>query len=383
MFRRLTKQFLIIVNLVVALLFLLGCFGGRLQAEWLWFTGFFTLAAPYLFAVLVVFLLFWLFTRPVWLIISAIAIAIAWQPIRQFVAFRMEPAFALNKNTGNFRVMTWNVELFKIASVKKDPSKKQQMIDLIKQYNPDIACFQEMVASDSATDAINYLPQIALEIGLPYHFYAYNRKLKFDSKHQFGIIIMSKFPIESKHLVSYEPNDYNSIFQYADIKVKGQIVRIFNVHLQSMRFSNDNLAYIDEPDRQKAIKEGQNILFKLRFGFKRRMPQSTRIAKEISKSPYPVIVCGDFNDVPNSFAYYKIGKGLNNTFAVKGSGLGRTYQSITPTLRIDHIFSDPSINIEQVTRVRANVSDHYPVVTDFFMPVIDGHSPASDSTSRQ
>ena len=368
MFRKLTKQFLIIANLFIAAMFLVGCFGGKAQSIWLWFTGFFTLAAPYLLVILIIFVLFWLFTRPAWILISAVAIAVAWQPVKQMVAVRMAPAFEINKNSGNFRVMTWNVELFKVAQVIKHPELRQKMINTIRKYDPDVACFQEMVASDSATDALNYLPAIAKQLDMPYHYYAYNRTMKFDSKHQYGIIIMSKHPIESKHMISYDPNDYNSIFEYCDIRIKGQKLRFFNIHLQSMRFSNENLAYIDDPNRESAVKEGQNIILKLRFGFKRRIMQSTRIAAEIKKSPYPVIVCGDFNDVPNSFAYYKIGDGLNNAFAAKGSGLGRTFNSIAPTLRIDHIFSSKEINIEQASRIKIDVSDHYPVVADFFLP---------------
>ena len=83
-------------------------------------------------------------------------------------------------------------------------------------------------------------------------------------------------------------------------------------------------------------------------------------------SPYPVIICGDFNDVPNSYAYNTIGKGTHDAFTDKGTGIGRTYAGVSPTLRIDHIFADKHFNIEQYIRARKKISDHYPLITDLF-----------------
>jgi endonuclease/exonuclease/phosphatase (EEP) superfamily protein YafD len=79
-----------------------------------------------------------------------------------------------------------------------------------------------------------------------------------------------------------------------------------------------------------------------------------------------VIVCGDFNDVPNSYAYCTIGKGLQNAFTQKGSGLGRTFSGIAPTLRIDNIFADKRFTINQFVRDSKKISDHFPIVADMY-----------------
>jgi endonuclease/exonuclease/phosphatase family metal-dependent hydrolase len=94
------------------------------------------------------------------------------------------------------------------------------------------------------------------------------------------------------------------------------------------------------------------------------MVQARHIKEEIDKSPYKVIVCGDFNDVPNSYAYHTIGKDLLNAFTEKGSGLGRTFSGISPTLRIDNIFTDKKIATAQFTRVSKKLSDHFPIIAD-------------------
>ena len=80
----------------------------------------------------------------------------------------------------------------------------------------------------------------------------------------------------------------------------------------------------------------------------------------------PVIVCGDFNDVPNSYAYNTIGAGMKNAFAEKGTGIGRTFFGISPTLRIDNIFSDSRFNVEQYIRVKKKISDHFPIIADLY-----------------
>ena len=89
--------------------------------------------------------------------------------------------------------MSWNVEHFDILEHKTHPEKKQEMLDLINEYNPDIACFQEMVASDSVSNAINYIPDFKKKIKmLDYHF-SYNKRLDFDQNHHFGIISLLQF----------------------------------------------------------------------------------------------------------------------------------------------------------------------------------------------
>src|SRR5699024_2436148 len=96
----------------------------------------------------------------------------------------------------------------------------------------------------------------------------------------------------------------------------------------------------------------------------RRHIQAERVRAAIEKSPYPVIVCGDFNDVPNSCAYKTIGADLQDAFVKKGHGLSRTFSGIAPTLRIDNIFIDNKFFIRQFVRINKKLSDHFPVITD-------------------
>ncbi len=366
LFRRLTKKFFIISNIILAIFFLLGCYGGSFNPQYFWPLGFLTLAAFYLLILLVIFIVFWLFVKPKWALVSLIAIAVAYKPVTNIIPLRFSSTFSKQKQDAALRIMSWNVEHFDILEHKTHPEKKQEMLDLIKDYQPDIACYQEMVGSDSITTAINYIPAMMQQMPMEYFNYSYNRKVDFDGNHHFGIITFSKYPIINKQTVSFYPYDYNSIFQYSDIVKGADTFRVFNIHLQSLKFTATNLKFIDNPEMksEQDVEASKNLIYKLKIGFLKRKTQSERIKAEMDKSPYPVIVCGDFNDVPNSYAYTTIGRGLQNTFAAKGSGIGRTFTGISPTLRIDNIFVSDVFEVQQFTRIDKRLSDHFPVFAD-------------------
>ncbi|MBK9957143.1 MAG: endonuclease/exonuclease/phosphatase family protein [Chitinophagaceae bacterium] len=367
-FRKYTKRSLVLLNLVVAIFFLVGCYTVFFNAPQFWFLGVFNLSAFYLLLVLLFFILFWLFAKIKYAIIGIIAIAIAWKPMQHLVQLRQAPNFVLKKHPANIRIMSWNIEHFAILENKTNPGKKEQMLQLIRQYNPDVLCMQEAVASDSISGAINYLPDIMNRLNMGYYHYSYNRKIDFDSKHHFGILVLSKFPLASRHTLSHKPNDYNSIFQYVDVIKEQDTFRVFNIHLQSLKFSESNRVYLDKPEfeTKEDVDNSKSIIGKYRTGFIKKFYQSNRIKTAINESKYPVIVCGDFNDVPNSYAYSTIGKGLKNAFAEKGTGIGRTFVSISPTLRIDNIFVDKRFTVEQYVRIKRNLSDHYAISADLF-----------------
>lgn len=366
--RRFTRLVFVVANLLAAVFFLLGCYGDKFDLQRFWFMGFFPLAAFYFLLILVGFIFFWLFVKPVRMLISIVAIALAWWPLHHLVQIRLTPNFTMEKHPKNLRVMSWNVQHFEILQHKTHPERKEEMISMINQHQPDVACFQEMVASDAAPDAINYIPDFLKKLGFGYYHYTYNPKLDFDGKHHFGIITFSKYPIISKHDISYAPNDYNSIFQYADIVKEGDTFRIFNVHMQSLKFSDENIHFIEDPSLNKTadLKQSKNVISRFKKGFLKRQRQSERVKQAMNQSPYPVIICGDFNDVPNSYAYNTIGKDMKNTFEQKGTGIGRTFYGISPTLRIDHIFADPRFDVEQYLRIKKKLSDHFPIIADLY-----------------
>lgn len=364
--RRFTKRFLIFVNIIAAVFFLAGSYGYLLNPAYFWPVGLLTLTAFYFMLLLLGFVFFWLVIKPRLAFISIIALLLAYKPVSNIIAMRLPGPFAQAKPQNAIRVITWNVAQFNVMEDKKNPGVKKDMVDQVNYYQPDIACFQEMVAEDSAVKDHGHMDEFLEKLKFSNYFYSYNVKEDFWGYAHFGIIIFSKYPIINKQTISWYPNDYNSIFQFVDIVKGDDTIRVFNIHLQTLRFSKANLKYIDQPtvEDQTAIRESKNIIGKFKKGFLKRQLQAERIRVEIEKSPYPVIVSGDFNDVPNSYAYYTIGKGMKNAFVEKGSGLGRTFSGISPVLRIDNIFVDEEMEVLQFNLIKKKLSDHFPIIAD-------------------
>jgi endonuclease/exonuclease/phosphatase family metal-dependent hydrolase len=369
-FRRFTKRFFIVLNIIAAILFLMGCYGYLLSPRYFWPLGFLTLTTFYFLLALVAFIFFWLFIKPARAFISIAALVLAYKPITNIVPFRFPQAASKAKKENALRIMSWNVAQFNVMEDERHPDVKKQMFNLINEYQPDIACFQEMVAEDSSVRDHGHIDEFLEKLGFKNYFYSYNQKEDFWGQAHFGIIMFSKYPIINKQTIGPYPYDYNSTFQYADIVKGADTIRVFNVHLQSLRLSKENLKYIDKPTAENedaAINESKNIISKLKKGFLRRQVQADGIRAEMDKSPYPVIVTGDFNDVPNSYAYQTIGNHLKNAFAEKGSGLGRTFSGVSPVLRIDNIFVDGKMEVQQFQLIKKKLSDHFPIIADVQM----------------
>jgi len=375
LFRRISKKFFIILNLLTAVCFLIGCYASYFYNTGGWMFGLFPMIAFYLLLVLLLFFLFWLFLKSKWAIVFILAILAGYRPLSKIIPFRLATNFNKEKDTGALRIMSWNVAQFNILNNKQQPETRDRMMNLINEYRPDIACFQEMVAGDTLYNlntpyyhkySFFSVFEYESKLGYPGYFFSYNFKEDFLNHQHFGLIIFSKYPIINRRTVTNYPYDYNNNFQYADIVNNSDTIRVFNLHLQSLKFSANNLQYIDSPtlESKEDLLQTKSLLGKFRSGFVKRKLQADRIRGEIDLSPYPVIVCGDFNDVPNSYAYNTIGNGLQNAFAVKGAGLGRTFSGIAPTLRIDNIFAHPAFLVQQYCRVKKKLSDHFPIIAD-------------------
>lgn len=363
-FRRFTKKIFILSNIFVGIFFIAGASVKYLEPARWWFLSLFTLLLPYLLFILIVFILFWLLVKPYWSLVSIAAIAISFHAVREIFPLNFE-TFHKEKGKNSVRVMSWNVEFFSILNHKTHPEKKQQMLDLINSYQPDIACFQEVVAGENK-NAINYLPDLLDSLRFKNYLYSYRLKDNFDLDHHFGILILSKFPIVRKQTIVNNPNNYNSTYQFIDVLIGSDTVRVFNVHLQSLKFTTDNKEYLEKgpANNEKNIVESKSIISKIKQGVLKRSSQAFYLKDEMNHSPYPIILCGDFNDVPVSYAYEIIGDGLQNAFVKKGSGISRTYNSISPTLRIDNIFVSNDFTVNQFDRISVDLSDHFPIVSD-------------------
>jgi len=138
---------------------------------------------------------------------------------------------------------------------------------------------------------------------------------------------------------------------------------VFNFHLESVKFSKADYKFVSD-FTETANPYSSNtkvILGKLRRAFKSRAKQANIVAAFIRESPYPVIVCGDFNDTPLSYVYKTVSAGLNDSFLEIGQGTGVSYAGGIPFLRIDYILHSKSLEAFRFNIHNVNYSDHYPI----------------------
>ena len=363
-FRRFTKRILIISNIVIAVLYILAAVTPYVEPGSYWMLSVLTTGFPLLLLLLLLFFIFWLIVKPRWGFVSLIALLTGWKTMLQTVAVN----FSGNKSeaAGAFKIMSWNVHMFNYYYNKKNPAVKEKMFALVRNQKPAIACFQEFAYTMPYKDSSYSLETLQQQLSMPYSFIQSHpldsAALKEVPLH-FGKAIYSAYPIINKQHVFNNKGSYNFSFMYADIALPDDTVRVFNVHLQSLYFSNREYEFVENiTDNNNNIEdESKNVLRKIKRGFYKRGEQAKIIREYLDKSPYPVILCGDFNDVPGSFAYNTVKGGLQDAFIEKGRGLGRTFNRLSPTLRIDNIFVDKRYNVEGYKRISSSLSDHFPI----------------------
>ena len=362
--RLFTKRFFIYLNVAVVIFFLLSCLVPYLNPQKWWFISFLGLAFPFLLFLVFVFLVGWLILRKKLAFISAVALLIGFKSISVFYAFHRPTTFSYKKEPNTIRMVSWNVARF--VEMKRNNNKgsqvRLQMMDLIRAQDADILCLQEFFHSYDSTYYPN-IDYIVTKFKYPYWYYSHDVD---GDQHFTGSIIFSKFPILDSGMIRYPRPTLPDALMHADIKVNDDTIRVYTTHLQSLQFGKDDY------ERISKIKEGEDgmvsnsktIFSKIKWGIVNRSIQANIIGQVLQDSPYPVLFCGDLNDVPNSYTYFRVKGDMQDAFLRKGFGIGRTFSALSPTLRIDYIFADNDFSIRQFNRIVKRYSDHYMLVSD-------------------
>lgn len=228
----------------------------------------------------------------------------------------------------SIKILSFNLKNFEWGT--------EPALNYIATQQPDIVCLQEVWNYKKVYNSRYNFPEplqyLQKKAKLPY-LYFYPKM-----QENFGLAILSKYPIIKKENIPFKTNGVNGIM-YVDVLYKNEKIRIYNVHLQSM-----NLAYnpkyenetgkikYDTPDKRKYI------LRQLTKSAIRRTEQVNLLLRSIEQCKHRIIVAGDFNSTPYTHAYKQLTKKLQDNFMVSGKGFGYTFS--TYPLRIDYIFTD-------------------------------------------
>lgn len=346
------------MNVIAVLLLALATLIPYIRNEQFWPIGFIGLAFPYIVLMLLFSIVFWLIVKPKLALISVLALLVSYKHISAFFGFSTATFKINTKDSFAIRIVTWNVQGFNGLTKNKTTKRliREDIIDLIKNYNPDIICLQEFNNAKSGGapgDNLNFFKK-----DFPYVFfpvdYAYGN-------YESGTIILSKLPFIETGKLRYTNEEH---LLYATVKNANDSIRIYTTHLQSFNLNPDDYQNIEDIKHQESIRGSRSLIKKLRTGNIFRNKQAAIIKQELSKYTGHSVICGDFNDVPNSYTYFTIRHNRQDAFLQKDFGLGRTFISIAPTLRIDYILPTKSLDVIQFDMADEGLSDHLMLVTD-------------------
>lgn len=274
-----------------------------------------------------------------------------------------------DSDSKSLAVMTWNVRLFDFygwidgrqAPQRADDERlglgsKARIFDQIADESPDILCLQEFYFhSDPAY--FNTTDSLQAQTGLKFMHAEYTHHMHAQ---KFGVATFSRHPIVSRDVILFE-SDENNVCVVTDVLSGSDTLRIFNAHLSSLRFQTEDYQALEGgvPD---AV-ERARLLSRLNTAYRRRIEQMGQVLAAVDRSPYPVVLCGDFNDTPVSYALHRAREQLcdahDATFGVSG-----TWQGAIPGMRIDYILHDASFAACQYGQGGEGLSDHRWVAAD-------------------
>ncbi|HBV17815.1 endonuclease/exonuclease/phosphatase family protein [Chryseobacterium carnipullorum] len=320
---------LIILILHVGILFLLL---GTLMNAYVppkifpWF-NLLSLGFPVLIILYALLTLFWLFSWKKRTFAFMLAGLIFMNPVQRWVNFSSD-----KKETANLKIVSFNVKagLMGPTDIEK----------YLNRADADVVMLQEAGSKISLKGMTG--------IGD-------NGVLKLFSKHKV---------VESKELIKSDFYTNNAYASQTDIEIKGKVYRFINVYLEPFKFEKGMVKIdgVKEEDEQKL----KNIVRRLIPVFKKHQDQVDTIKEAIENSPYPVIIAGDLNSVPNSYEYYHLGDGLDDAFVKAGKGSATSFHDYKFPIRIDYIFTSKTVQPLTYTVDRSvKLSDHYPVIATF------------------
>lgn len=255
----------------------------------------------------------------------------------------------------DLRVISINVGVF---SYKKENARS--LLNKLLKQQPDVLCIQEFYAVPGF-DAIRYIESNS---ALDHHAF-------YPVDENYGLIIFSRFPITRSERMRFPLDNLGTNgCLYADLSVGKRKVRFYNTHLSSMRIQK-HLKELYNAGSAGIIQEQDDVydvVRKMRSSWKKQVPMCELLKTHMEESPHPVILCGDMNSTPYGYIVRRLSDGLQDTYRAKGSGLGFTFRSNFPLLRIDYIFVPENYRVLKHEIPRMLESDHFPVVADLALP---------------
>lgn len=303
-----------------------------------------TLFLPVILIVNLLFFCYWAFQLKRHALLSGIVLLIGITFINKFYKFSA-PEYVAEE--GDFSVMSYNVRLFNKFEWSDKKTVPVEISDFVKENDPSILCIQEF---SRTTD-------------FDYSQFKHKFVISKGNKIKTGQAIFSKFPIVNTGEIVFPDTNNKAVF--ADIKKGSDTIRVYNIHLQSLKITPD-VNEINE-DINEINKSRSRVMFRsMSIAFRRQQVQAELIMEHKKSCTYPIIICGDMNNSAFSYVYRNIKGDLNDSFIEAGEGFGKTYDFNYYPVRIDYIFVGKQFEVRKFETFDHIIdSDHFPIMAVF------------------
>lgn len=346
---------IIVITLLLCATAMVGWMAGWVNPHDYYLFSFVGLVMLGVVAANAVLLVYWAVRRRWWILVPILALGLNYQFISATLQLPHKVDVNLATHSDKIRVATYNVHNF---SGDTYPITLHEIASYIVEQGVDLFCVQEFWETSKFSAA-----RIAEMFELPY----YSRVM--DSVNGTDVATFSRYPIKSSSR-SFFPDSGSSML-VSDIEVDGEIVRVVNTHLQttSVSITRQKIGHSFIFGNSSAQRDAIKVMTdSLAGNFLKRSVQAQIVSGLVEQTPYPVIVCGDFNDTPASYAYNLLTRGrLTDSFISCGSGYGYTYRAIRKLLRIDYILYSEQFTGVDYQSPLLEWSDHNPVIVDLIL----------------
>ncbi len=328
------------------------------------FSGILGLAVPFLAIVNIGFLIWWLlFKKYFYAAIPLLALVFSWKIYSVTIAGHFYKKQIFEKNDSCFSLMSYNVRLLDLYKWSGDPSTRNKIIDFFAAQNPTVLCLQEFYTGNDSVGKDNIKDIIDK---CHFEYYA-SCDINVNKRGRWGSIIFSHLPIISKQ--NHDIDVFGSnMLQQVDLLLSKDTISVFNIHLKSNKFTTEESDLIVKNEEvgldEKTSDKTKRIYQKLEKNAVSRGLESTLVSKIISKNNKKSIICGDLNDIPSSYTYFKLRGAFKDAFLNSGFGIGSTLITKLPLLRIDYIFHSDQLKTLGYKKLKVAYSDHYPLLVN-------------------
>ena len=348
------KYILRLLSIVAAFVLLFAAYGGRVDPTVWSLPSLATLALPAV-AVGVVVLLVLLALLRQWraAVILVGALCLSWPTLRLISPVNVFHPKS-DPDSPQLKVLTMNVTEFNWQENTDLPSKNMRYI---LDEDADIVAIQEGLVYFS------YEKQPRLKSMLEELY----KKYPYRKKHYFDVGILSKYPFEEVESPVLETDSLGYFIKAWDVEAPGGNVRVVSMHLSSLRLTHNERGVIESMNMPSGRKRRiQSVTRKLDNAFISHARQARAMRQLLDDTSGDVLVMGDMNDTPGSFAYRTIcGEDLRDAWADTGFGPTYTFNANHLYVKIDHILYRGNLKPLSCNRVKSGESDHYPVVAVF------------------